>query len=274
MGDNGTTREGATDFKHFVYQHINTLDGKAPHLALHLGLAAGAFERIYGFEPTLDQREIAAQIARVVRENHAGARTSAIVTLRIAPAATAAPAPAATSAPSASDDDTLRLQIEFNRGLLEAGYSHSPLRPRGATFDYDIPFNSLPTNLGLAARDLFDDLAMRTCGATRSVRRCGNHLLSCGEAPLFAIRGRVLLTPSIEEGGVECVERELLIDFVSRAESRLQSRLEVREEPIRHTELKTFDELFFVDASGLTSFSECDGAKFTSLVAPRLAELL
>ncbi len=64
------------------------------------------------------------------------------------------------------------------------------------------------------------------------------------------------------------VERELVIEAASAA------RLSVREEPISHPELKSFDELFFADAAGITSLSECDGAKFMSLATPRLAAAL
>jgi branched-subunit amino acid aminotransferase/4-amino-4-deoxychorismate lyase len=52
------------------------------------------------------------------------------------------------------------------------------------------------------------------------------------------------------------------------------SRLNVREEPIPHSELKSFDELFLADAAGITSLAECDGAKFMSLAAPRIAAAL
>ncbi len=90
-------------------------------------------------------------------------------------------------------------------------------------------------------------------------------MLSCGDSPLFAIRGRVLFTAPLTEGAMDGVEREMVIDAAAKA------RLTVREEPILHPDLKSFDELFCADAAGLTSLSECDGAQFMTLIATRLA---
>jgi hypothetical protein len=237
---------------HFVYQRVHTLGGKALHLAEHLTIASRAFEHIYGFRLDLDEKTVAAQIAEVLRHNHATARTGATAMLYFVPC----------------EDGDHRLTAEFERGLLDAGYTHSPLRPRAQTYEYSIPFGAFPTSFQLSARTLFDGLALREHGATRSVRREGNQLVSCGDAPLFAIRDRILITPPLTEGAMESVERALVIAAATKA------RLTVREEALLHSELKTYDELFFADAAGITSLSECDNAKFMSLTAPRLAEAL
>ncbi len=136
------------------------------------------------------------------------------------------------------------------------------------SYEYSIPFGGFPTGFHLAARELFDTLALRQHGATRSVRRRGDLLLTCGDAPLFAIRGRVLFTAPLTEGAMDSVEREMVIDAAAKA------RLSVREEPILHPDLKNFDELFLADAAGITSLAECDGARFMSLIAPRLADAM
>jgi hypothetical protein len=239
--------------RHFVYQRLNVLGGKALHLAEHLALAAGAFERIYGFAPGLDEREIAARVASLVHARHSPARTSATVLLRLTP----------------EEGGGCDIAVEFERGLLEAGYAHSALRPRGVTYEYSIPYSGLPTNFQIESAALFDFLsngAIGGRGLARSVRCEGDRLLACGDAALMAIRGRALITPPVGEGGVESVERRLAME----AAGRLRSPLEVREEPIFYPELKDYDELFFVDAAGITSFAECDGAKFMSIIAPRM----
>jgi hypothetical protein len=157
---------------------------------------------------------------------------------------------------------------EFERRLLTAGYAHSALRPRAVTYDYSIPFPAFPTSFQLLAQSHFDSLALAEHGATRSVRREGESLLACGDAPLFAIRGKVLLTPALTDGAMDSVERRLVLEAAPEAHFTL------REEPILHSELKSLDELFFADARGITSLSDCDGAKFMSLSAPRLAAAL
>ncbi len=234
---------------HFVYQRIHTLGGKALRLAEHLQIAARAFEHIYGSRPELDERETAAGITALLKTLHLPKGTSATVMLYLVP----------------REDGGCEIKAEYERGLLDAGYAHSPLRPQAATFEYSIPYSGFPTGFQLSARALFDDLALRKHGAARSVRREGDRLISCGDAPLFAVRGRVLFTLPLTEGAMESVE------MLIAAAERVKPRLAVREEPILHSELKSYDELFLADAAGITSISECDGAKFMSLAAARLA---
>jgi hypothetical protein len=244
-----TTNEPMT---HFVYQRIHVLGGAALRLTDHLRVAARACEHIYGGRPELDDREVASRIAGVLGPGHPGSGpgTGATVILRLV------------------WNDGYEAEVEFERGLLEAGYSLSPLRPRTVSYEYSIPFSGFPTGFHLSARDLFDTLALRQHGATRSVRRHGDRLISCGDAPLFGIRGRVLFTAPLTEGAMDGVEREMVISAAG------QCRMNVREEPILHGDLKSFDELFFADAAGITSISECDGAKFMSLFVERLVERL
>jgi hypothetical protein len=265
--------------KHYVYQRINVSGGRALHLKAHLALATRAFERVYGLDPALapplapalappfapafgpalapalDERETAARIAAIVRAKHSPARTGATVMLRLAPSR------------DIGENEAIRMDVEFERALLEAGYAHSPLRPRAVTFEYSMPYGGMPTNFAIEAGELYDFLAAGAVGrhgAARAVRCEGDRLLACGDAPLFAVHGRTLITPSLADGGFESVERALVIAAAGGA------RLSVREEPILHSELKNYDELFFADAAGITSLAECDGAKFMAIIAPKL----
>lgn len=235
---------------HFVYQRIHTLGGRALHLDEHLRIAARAFEHIYGSRPELDPETVAAGIADFLKMLRSPARNSATVMLYLVPR---------------EEGGGCNVTREYERGLLDAGYTLSPLRPRAVSYEYSVPFAAWPTAFQLSARALFDTLALRQHGATRSVRREGEALISCGDAALFAIRGRTLFTPPLTEGAMDGVERGLVLAAAPKV------RLTVREEPILHSELKIFDELFFADAAGITSLAECDGAKFMSLVAGRLA---
>jgi branched-subunit amino acid aminotransferase/4-amino-4-deoxychorismate lyase len=239
---------------HYIYQRIHTLAGKSLHLREHLELAARAFRHIYGGEqPVLDERVIASQIAEVLRANNSPARGSAVVMLRLAPQ-------------DNSQFSILNSQLtaEYIRTLLDVGYAVSSLRPTAVSYEYAIPFGGFPTGFQLSAAALFDHLALAHHGATRSVRRDGDKLISCGGEPLFGIQGKTLFTASFNEGAVESVERQLIIAAAKKA------RLDFLEEAVLHSELTSFDELFYADAAGITSLAECDGAKFMSLTVPRL----
>lgn len=235
--------------KHFVYQRIHALQGKVLHLADHLTIGVRAYEQIYGIRPGVDEKTLAAHIAEALRMRHSPVRTGTTMMLYFYEAG----------------DGNHTLSVEYERQLLDAGYALSALRPKAATCEYSIPFGGFPTNFQIEAQALFDTLVFRQHGATRSVRREGDRLLSCGDAALFAIRGRVLFTAPLMDGAVDSVERRLVFDAAAK------SRLSVREEPVLHSELKNFDELFFADAAGITSLAECDGAKFMSIVTARLA---
>lgn len=177
------------------------------------------------------------------------------------------------------DDGNVDFSVVPERNLLARGYAHSSLRPAAVTFEYSIPYAHLHTNFQLAAAALFDDLAGRQEGVTgarlsrqvRSIRRRGEELVSCGDAPLFAIRGRRLFTHPLVDGAPDSVERQRVIAVVTGAD---HLRLELVEEPVTRGQLTDFDELFFADAAGITSLAECDGAKFTALVAPKIAALM
>jgi hypothetical protein len=237
--------------EHYIYQHIHTLAGKPLHLGTHLDLAARAFQHIYGGEkPPLYENVVTTQIAEILRSNHAPTHGSAVVTLRLAP----------------SDFAAFITEIEYERTLLDTGYAVSSLRPTAASYEYSIPFGGFPTGFQLSAAALFDTLALSHHEATRSVRREGDKLISCGGSSLFGIRGKTLFTASPGEGAVESVERRLVIAAAAKA------RLDFLEEAVPQSELKSFDELFYADAAGITSLSECDGAKFMSLVVNRLLD--
>lgn len=238
--------------KHYVYQRVHTLKGRALRLDDHIRVASRACEHIYGVSPAIDPKALAGQIARTLRASRSAASTGALVMIRL----------------YETGEGGHTISVEYERPLLDAGYAHSALRPRAVSFDYGLPFGGFPTNFQIEAQALFDSLAFSRHGAGRSVRRRGDVLLSCGDSPLFAIRGRVLFTTPLTEGAMDGVEREMVIAAAPKA------RLTVREEPILHTDLKSYDELLLADAAGITSLAECDGAQFMSLVAPRLAEAM
>jgi len=233
--------------RHYVFQRVHAVGGAAWHLPEHLELAARAFAHIYGHAVRPDIGRAEGLIAGCARTHHPSGRGGCTIILRFVP----------------DDGDAgWRLDAEYERPLLEEGYAHSALRPRAESFEYRLPFGALPTSFQLSARELFDMLALGRYGATRSVRREGDRLVSCGESPIVAIRGRELVVP---EGTVESVEAALAMAAAPEA------RLTVSRRPILRSELRRYDELMTVDAAGVTSLAECDGAKFMSLAAPRIA---
>ncbi len=231
---------------HYVYQRVHTLAGRTLHLAAHLDMAVCAFQYIYGVRPDLNENSIAEQIAGTLRTNRYPSHGSATVLLCLFPR-----------------EESCDFMVMCERPLIDKGYTVSSLRPRAASYEYDIPYSSFPTGFQLSAARMHDMLALEH-GATRSVRRRGDQLISCGESPLFGIKRKTLFTAPLIHGAVDSIERHLVIAAAAKA------KMDFLEEAVPHSELKDFDELFYADASGITSLSECDGAKFMSLLVSRL----
>ncbi len=235
---------------HYVYQRVHALAGRMLHLPEHLDIAARTFRYIYGTQPDLDEKAVAAQIAEVLRANRYPAHGSSTALLCLFPR-----------------QEGHDLLIMCERLLIEKGYTVSSLRPAAVSYEYGIPYGGFPTGFQLSAARMHDMLALEH-GATRSVRREGNDLISCGDAPLFGIRRKTLFTAPLTAGAVDSVERRLIIAAAAK------TRMDFLEEAVPRSELRDFDELFYADAAGITSLSECDGAKFMSLLVSRLIDAI
>ena len=244
---------------HYVYQRVHTTAGKTMHLAEHLDIAWRTFHYIYGTRQEIDENTVAAQIAQVLRVNRYPARGSAVAMLCFFPRDTAVGGRNADDGSAGYD-----LMAMCERPLIEKGYAVSSLRPRAVSYEYQIPYSAFPTGFRLSAARMHDMLALEH-GATRSVRREGDRMISCGDAPLFGIKRKTLFTASLTEGAVDSVERRLVIAAAAKA------GMDFLEEAVPHSGMRDFDELFYADAAGITSLSECDGAKFMSLLVARLA---
>lgn len=231
---------------HYVYQRVHISGGGALRLGEHLAIASRTLWSIHRISREFDSGAVGGHISALFRENRYRADSDATAMLCFFPA-----------------EENVNLLIVCEKPLINRGFAVSSLRPSAVSYSYRLPYEGFPTNFLLSAARLHDELAAEH-GATKSVRRNGDRLLECGDAPLFGIRGRTVFTAPLTDGAADSVERRLTIDAVRRA------GLEFLEEAILHPELRDFDELFYVDSAGITSLAECDGAKFMSLLVSRI----
>jgi branched-subunit amino acid aminotransferase/4-amino-4-deoxychorismate lyase len=231
----------------FIYQRVQFHDGVVLNLTEHLAVVERAFQTIYHTQSTFSVKEITHAIASLVRKNRYQTEGCGVVVLLCFFRA----------------GEGAELLIVCERPLIEVGYTVSSLRPVAVTNDYTVPYGEFTTSLKLSASRFYERLA-RGAGGVKSIRAEGDALVECGDAPLFGIRGRTLFTAPLGAGVGESVERELVIGAAARA------KLEVVEEAIKRTDLFAFDELFYADCGGITSISECDGAKFMTLLVTRI----
>ena len=144
---------------------------------------------------------------------------------------------------------------------LYEGYALRSLRPATITIPYELPLQIDCSTAAESAHDLARCVARRH-DADEAVRINGEGICcSLGEAELFAFADGELsysATPQTIEG-------QLLV----QAAEHLGIHHGLR--PIASNALNLFDELFAVDHRGITSIASCDGVRFMSLRAERLA---
>jgi hypothetical protein len=234
---------------HYIYQRVQFHNGIVPHLTDHLAIVERTFWNIYRTRSTFDAKAITHAVATLAHRNHYQTEGAGLTLLLC-------------FFPNVEGTDLL---IFCERPLIEVGYTVSSLRPVATVNHYRLPYEGFPVSFGLSAARFYEGLAAEA-GATKSIRAEGEKLIECGTAPLFGIRGRTLFTAPLTEGAIESVERELVIEAAERA------KLCFVEEAILHSDLVRFDELFYADAAGITSLSECGGAKFMSLLVGRIID--
>jgi hypothetical protein len=232
---------------HYVYQRVQFHDGVVPHLTEYLAIVERTFWNIYRTRPTLDPEAITHAIATLARRNRYRSEGAGLLLVLC-------------FFPTGEGADLL---IVCERPLIEVGYTVSSLRPVATVNQYKLPYEGFPVSFALSAARFYEGLAVET-GATKSIRAEGDELIECGTAPLFGIRGRTLFTAPLTSGAVDSVERTLVIEAAARA------KLAFEQEAILRSHLTDFDELFYADAAGITSLSECDGAKFMSLLINKI----
>lgn len=232
---------------HYIYQRVHISGGRALRLGEHLAIASRTLWNIHRTRPVFNPEDISKHIAALLKTNRYREDTDSTAMLYFFP-----------------DGESANLLIVCERPLINRGYAVSSLRPSAISYAYRLPYEGFPTNFLLSAARFHDALATEH-GASKSVRRDGDKLLGCGDAPLFGIRGRTLFTAPLTDGAADSVERKLVIN------AAVKSGLGFLEESVLHPELRDFDELFYADAAGITSLGECDGAKFMSLLVSRIA---
>lgn len=229
-----------------LYQRIRTEGHRPLFLRNHTEILRRTCESLTGRDLRLDPTEIEQNIRCFLAANRFPER-SIEVTLELYP------------------DDTSHIVLRAPRILLYETYDVTSLRPDSRTVVYEWPLGLCHTDASRAAHRL----AQIHAGEATAVRKTQNGaLLSVGDDPIFAIRGRTIVTPPIESGAADSVERQLLAAAAKKA------NLPLLEADILQSELSVYDELFFVDTRGITSFASCDGFHFMSLLVRRLADAM
>ncbi len=198
--------------------------------------------QLYGRRITISREDIGAKIEDLVRECGHPSQLSVHVELRLW-----------------CDG---RTTLEIVQKSIYEGFTLRCFNPYATCQVYDNPFGDYPTSARRALAEWAHHKSVEE-GADVSIRvGLDGVVYSCYDSPLFAVKGNVVFSspmiPSVERSMVIYAAQRCGYEFVQRA--------------IRHDELQRFDELFWVDAYGVTAVAQTGDRRYMSIVAEKIAQ--
>ena len=236
--------------KFYIRQRMRTRAGRILHADMHMEFFRLAANRILDMPLEITERQINDMTARLLREN-------------LLPAE----APVSISIYLVLESDTLLPVISCREVLLDPTYALQGTRPTSQIFEYTHPYPSFRTSVSDAAAIPFENRSFALSAAV-PVRSENGVLLAARSEALFAMHGKTLITTPLELGAADSVERSIALQAARRAGIPTEERAVLLEN------IHRYDEMMIIDTLGVTSLSECAGAKFMSLTARRLASAM
>lgn len=234
----------------FVYQKIHALAHKPLYSHAHAELLETSFSILYGLNTGLSAGMIEEEVEALLTANRYPAG-SVQITIYIIPDENGTGKPT-------------RI-ISCEKQLLYKGYTLWHTAEKAVVLPYECPFRHFKTAASLSAHTYAASYA-RGKGANCIIsENPDGTLYSAGETPLFAVIGKTIITPGIGDGACDSIERRLGMIAAGNAGFNLE------ENPIHHTALNEYQELFTVTTGGVTSIGECDGNIYSHSTAGKVA---
>ncbi len=228
----------------YIYQIVHTYRYKARHLAEHCEVMERCYWQLQSRRITLSRDDLSQRIENLLRENRVVDKLSTHVEIRLW-----------------CDGKTT---IEIAEKSIYEGYVLRCFNPFASVQCYDNPMGNYPTSARRGAAELAHHKS-RLEGADVAIR-CGTDgvIYSCYDSPLFGIKGRTVFTsPTLVS-----VERSMGIYAINRC------GYEFVELPILRDQLSRFDELFWIDAFGVTAIAQFEKRRYMSIMAEKIAQQL
>ena len=237
----------------YVYAAVNTVDHHPLYLGKHLGYAAASYRKLYGTAPDFDIRTIRNEIEQLLDMNRMP-NTGNIVHVYFLPLQP--------ENPSASPYSRI---VTCERTTIYRGYDLSSIRPRVILTNYEIPFSGHRTAVSLTTSKYMQAFAVRS-GNHAAIRVNRNEkVISCGEYPIFFVKGGTVYMPPAPDESPLCTERELMLRLCELA------GVPTAERSISAEEIAGSDEIIIFDSAGLQSVLCWGSHYFYNMIANRLA---
>ena len=138
------------------------------------------------------------------------------------------------------------------------------IHPEAVVVECGTPFTWLPTSAGLAQTLLLREYAAANGAGTFIGTDSSGRIVTIDGSTPFAARGRRIIAPE----SIADVEAEKMLRAAAKAGREIETR------SLSAEELPTLDELFCIDARGITAISECDGTVYSDIVTEAVSRLL
>ncbi len=226
----------------YLYQTIHTRKLRAPHLAEHCEILERCYWQIQFRRISISPDDIADKIERLLLKNRVNEQLSTHIEIRLY-----------------LDG---RITIDIAEKTVYEGFTLRCFNPYVTIQTYNNPMGDYPSSARRAAAELA--LHRSKMEGADAVIRCGTDgvMYSCYDSPLFGVKGEVVFSSPAQAS----VERSLGIYAIQRG------GYEFIESPITREYLSKFDELFWVDAYGVTAIAQCENRRYMSIVSEKIAK--
>lgn len=234
----------------YVYQTIFTSDYRPRMLPAHLDILRTAALRLYGQAPDIDETELLELVPGLLLRNHYPAGYCEIdIRFRV-------------------HDGRAHTFVTAGPIVIYNGRELTGARPRAIVTGYDIPFEGIGTGFSRSAAEYAAGYVRRQ-GADVAIRsKRDGEVTGAGEWPLFGVRNREIVTPPLDSGARDSVERRLVLQAAARR------HIPLCEETVSRDDLSTFSELFYCMPQGITAIESCGTVRYLRGMVVLLAEEL
>lgn len=234
----------------FIYQKIHTLAHRPMHAQWIAEIAEMSCRALYGYSSEITAKLIDKEVGALLSVNRYPLSASTLVTLYLIP-----------------DNGRWVRMMSCQKQLVYSGYALTT-GVTCAVVPYDYPFPQHKTAVSLASHTYGAGYAIRNGFGGAIAENAEGVMTGLGENPIFAIAGNKALTPPMENGAADSVERRLGITVCEDA------GLVVGEYPISSADILDFDEIFSVTPQGVTSIRQINNRLLPHSMAKNILEIL
>lgn len=228
----------------YILQRIHTLNHRAYNVSRHLMLLRDSSIELFGFASLCGVADAERIIARLLELSRVSRRLSTPVAMRL--------------------DSCGHLSFEVEQPTLYEGYSVRAKRLSLAPLTMPHPDYLSQTSVSIAVDAMADSRVVKDGGDAALWIDAEGNAISRPWLPIFAVYGGRVYTPM----EYDTVEYVVTRDAVRRAGVELVVR------PLPIKSLMRMDEIFMVDAMGVTSIASLGNHRLLSVVTARIADCM